>query len=68
MKLNPRLYYTIGILIALCASAFVKNKRPDIDSSKRIFQNRRVRAMDWDNKLQFELEPMINREMENMDN
>lgn len=59
MKSNPKLYYTIGILIALCVTTIAKYQRQDIQKSRRFLQNRKAFMNSWGN-LAFELEPSSN--------
>lgn len=61
MKTNPRFYYTIGILIALCATAIAKSQRQDMQTSRRFLRNRKAFTNDWGN-LAFELESSMNQD------
>lgn len=61
MKSNPRIYYTIGILIALCVTTIAKNQRQGMQKTRRYLQNRKASMNRWGN-LAFELEPSLNHD------
>jgi hypothetical protein len=61
MKTHPRFYYTIGILIALCATAMAKIKRQDNQRSQRFSRNGKAFTNEW-GSLAFELESPMNQE------